>query len=251
MIPKYIFIIPYRKREEHLYFFKQYIKHLLEDYQENSYEILYVHQKNNLPFNRGAMKNLGFLYIKEKYKNDYESIILIFNDVDTLPYKKNLLNYDVNMNEIKHFYGYTFALGGIFSVHAKTFESLNGFPNYWGWGFEDNVLNKRAIKNKIKIDRSQFYTIDKMEILHFYDGLKKQIDTKNIINQSNKSFNEIDGLSFLKNYKYTIDGNMLHVSSFESKYSPHHFEAYTHNVLDGNNIQLKKKRHPMMNMKFY
>ena len=55
-----------------------------------------------------------------------------------------------------------------------------------------------------------------MEILHFYDGFKKQIDTKNIINQSNNSFNEIDGLSFLKNYKYTIDGNMLHVSSFES-----------------------------------
>ena len=44
---------------------------------------------------------------------------------------------------------------------------------------------------------------------------------------------------------------MLHVSSFESKYSPHHFKSYTHNVLDGNNIQLKKKRHPMMNMKFY
>ena len=251
MTPKYVFIIPYRKREEHLYFFQQYMKHLMEDYEANSYEMLYVDQKNTLPFNRGAMKNLGFLYIKEKYKNDYETIILIFNDVDTLPYKKNLLNYEVNMNEIKHFYGYTFALGGIFSIHAKTFESLNGFPNYWGWGFEDNVLNKRAIKQNIKIDRSQFYTIDKMEILHFYDGLKKQIDTQNIINQSNKSFHEMDGLSFLKNYKYTIDGNMLHVSYFETKYSPQNFKAYTHNVLDGNKIQLKKKRQPTMKMNFY
>jgi hypothetical protein len=251
MTPKYVFIIPYRKREEHLYFFQQYMKHLMEDYEANSYEILYVHQKNTLPFNRGAMKNLGFLYIKEKYKNEYETIILIFNDVDTLPYKKNLLNYEVNMNEIKHFYGYTFALGGIFSIHAKTFESLNGFPNYWGWGFEDNVLNKRAIKKNIKIDRSQFYTIDKMEILHFYDGIKKEIDTKNIINQSNKNFDEMDGLSFLKNYKYTIDGNMLHVSSFETKYQPQDFKAHTHNILDGNKIQLKKKRQPTIKMNFY
>ncbi len=248
MIPKYIFIIPYRKREEHLFFFKKYMKYNLEDYKEHEYEIIFVHQKNNLSFNRGAMKNMGFIYVKEKYPEFYNSIILIFNDIDTVPYKKGLIDYNVEFGNINHYYGYTFALGGIFSIRAGDFEKLNGFPNYWGWGFEDNVLNKRAIEHKININRSNFYPIQSMQILHFFDNYKKKINTNILNKHTNKNYKEKDGLSFLKNYKYEIDKNnqMIHVLEFKTLYSSK-FKFDYHNILNGHKIKVRQNK---MKMKF-
>ena len=250
--PKYIFIVPYRNREPHLYFFQKYITYLLEDYEPTNYEVVIVNQNDKRPFNRGAMKNIGFLYVKEKYPITYKSCILIFNDIDTLPYKKGLLNYDVPVHTIKHFYGYKFALGGIFSIRGEDFESINGFPNYWGWGFEDNEIHKRALVHKMTIDRSVFFPIQSMQILQFFDGVIRNIDKNILETQFKKNFTENDGINLLKNcrYKYNQETNMLDVDWFESKYNHNNINPMNYNLNSGSKITKSslypKKKLPLL-----
>lgn len=169
IIPKLVFIIPYRDRLTQKFFFDKSIKEYMEYIKENNYKIFYICQDDNREFNRGAMKNLGFLYIKYKYPNDYKNITLVFNDVDTILTKDSNIKFDVSKGETCHYYGKPIALGGIFAIKGEDFEKINGFPNLWFWGFEDNVLNERCIKFGININRDVFYSIkDNIESKYKY-----------------------------------------------------------------------------------
>jgi hypothetical protein len=214
---KYIFIIPYRDRENQKQLYTIYMKYLLEDYKEEEYKILFVHQKNNLPFNRGGIKNCGFLYIKETYPEDYKNFIFIFNDIDTLPYKKNVLDYNTTKGIVKHFYGFNFALGGLFSITGEDFETINGFPSLWYWGWEDSVIYKRCLSHNIKVDRSVFFTFGNKNILHLVDDLKKIYSKNTVDNYKNNSI--VDGFKELKEVTYLLnnnDPNILDVTHFKS-----------------------------------
>ena len=233
---EYIFIIPYRNREQQKHFFMKYMNYLLEDYEPSSYEIIFVHQKNDLPFNRGGMKNIGFLYAKSKYTY-YKNITFIFNDVDTLPYKKNLLKYKTEAGKVKHFYGYNYALGGIFSIIGDDFEKINGFPNLWGWGIEDNIIQDRVNASKLKTDRNNFYKIGDQSIIHLYDGAYKYITYKAADNYLDKKI--VDGLSSIKNlnYSFNYDTNMLDVTHFTSQYNPKDELFKKFNVMNSKKIK--------------
>ena len=111
--PQIIFIIPYRDREEQLHFFQRQITYLLEDYVEGTYKILFIHQCDERSFNRGALKNIGFLVVKDLFPDTYATITLVFNDIDTTANRKNDLDYKTIQGTVKHFYGFPFALGGI------------------------------------------------------------------------------------------------------------------------------------------
>uniref|UniRef100_A0A6C0D1M1 Galactosyltransferase C-terminal domain-containing protein n=1 Tax=viral metagenome TaxID=1070528 RepID=A0A6C0D1M1_9ZZZZ len=244
---KYVFIVPYRNREQQKHFFVKYMEYLMEDYDKDSYDIIFAHQNNNLSFNRGAMKNIGFLYAKEKY-DYYKDIIFIFNDVDTLPHKKNLLDFNLEDNEIKHYYGFYFTLGGIFAIKGKDFEKINGFPNFWGWGYEDNVILDKALANNIKINRSNFFEIGNHNILHLIDEFSKNIDVKARNDYKNK--NIVDGLNTLRNlnYNYNDDVKMLDINSFTCLYNPHEKLEQTSLFVKS---QPKKIPHPIGKFAFY
>ena len=197
--PDIIIIVPYRERKTQKFFFSKHMEYILEDI---NYEIYFVHQSDDKPFNRGAIKNIGFIAIKNKYPNEYENITFVFHDIDTLPFDK-ILDYETSIGFIKHFYGFEHSLGGIFSIKGKDFEYTLGFPTFWGWGQEDTIMQERCLHSGITIDRSQFYKIGSPEILHLFDGIQRVINpgevkffSKNIENLN---------LTSIYNLTYTID----------------------------------------------
>ena len=199
-IPKRVFIVPYRNRVQHKFFFCKYMSFILEDHDD--YEIFFAHQCDARTFNRGAVKNIGFIAVKNKYPEHYKDITFIFNDVDTIPFTK-IFDYETTHGVVKHYYGYKHSLGGIIVMKGADFERTNGFPCFWGWGMEDNALQKRCDKVGLKIDRSVFYNIGSPEILQLFDGITRIISKKDPWRGEHDD--GIDGLYTMKQLQYTID----------------------------------------------
>ena len=235
-IPKLIFIIPYRNREQQQFFFDAHMKRILEDMPIMDYKIKYIHQTDDRSFNRGAMKNIGFLYVKNKYPNHYKNITLIFNDIDTVPYSKNFLHYETSLGNVKHFYGYKFTLGGIVSIKGEDYEKTNGFPNYWSWGYEDNAFQKRVQNANLNIDRSQFYPIMDDNILQMKDGLNRLVNRNEFERYMDEyKYNVInDGFSNITNLVYEEDSNhFINVSNFETGIPEKPETNKIHNIKNG------------------
>ena len=199
-IPKRIFIVPYRNRVQHKFFFSKYMSFILED--KNDYEIFFSHQCDARTFNRGAVKNIGFIAARNKYPQHYKDITFIFNDVDTIPFNK-IFDYDTTHGIVKHYYGFKYALGGIVVMKGSDFEKTNGFPCFWGWGMEDNVLQKRCDRIGLKVDRSVFYNIGSPEILQLFDGISRIISKKDP--WRGEYDDGQDGLRTITQLKYSID----------------------------------------------
>lgn len=198
--PKRIFIVPYRGRHQQKFFFEKHMSFLLED--EDDYEIYFAHQCDKRSFNRGAMKNIGFLAAKARYPESYRDIDFIFNDVDTMPFHK-LFDYKTTPGVVKHYYGFTHCLGGIVVIRGGDFERIGGFPNPWSWGAEDNALQIRCTAGGLVIDRSQFYPIGSPQMLQLFDGVSRIISKKEqraVMHDTGR-----DGLGSITQLVYTVD----------------------------------------------
>jgi hypothetical protein len=195
---------------------------------------MFVHQCDTRSFNRGAMKNIGFIAAVKMYPKDYENITFVFNDVDCMPAHKNMLEYATTLGVIKHFYGFTYTLGGIVSILGKDFARINGFPNFWGWGYEDNLLQTRAKNAGIIINRDVFFDInDNVNILHFSHGSERKMNVYDFKQFQNKTKN---GLFTIYDLSYEIDdsNDFLNVINFKTPYEENKGSSFIYDLKNGN-----------------
>lgn len=260
-IPTIVFIVPFKDRDNEKFAYLSIMKSILEDYDKNYYKIYFIKQLDNRIFNRGAIKNIGFNVIKNVYPNNYKNITLVFNDIDICPLDKTYIaDYSTTVGNIKHFYGFKFALGGIVSIIGDDFEKIGGFINNWGWGFEDNHLNDIAKIHNINIDRSVFYEKNSKKILDIYHGNYKYLNN-NEIKKAIKKNKYYDNLKTLTNINYKIENENkfnwdnentiynVNVTNFETliKFSKLINDYRKHDLKNGNII---RERNNSVIMKF-
>ena len=247
MAPSTIIIVPYRDRQSHRSIF---LKHMSDILSNIDYEIVIVHQDDRRPFNRGAIKNIGFLYAKKMYPQEYRKIILVFHDIDIMPWKKGQFSYWTNFREARHFYGYENVLGGIVAIRGVDFERINGFPNIWTWGYEDNILGDRCKLLNIQINNSELVKYNNFKnIIHIYHGSKRLI-SNNIAHKTSTPYfkdgiNQLYNVSWVKDSMNWVDWReglgcecltQINVKSFEtgeSLLSPYVRHMSQQNVFDG------------------
>ena len=156
-------IVPYRdlhasqNRAKHLSQFiphmKKFLGNLVSTNKIADYHIYIIEQSDDQrKFNRGKLLNIGFDYaLKRSEKHPPRHNIFIFHDVDLLPqadlgdwyakYPSQPIHiarvWDRYNNNQKYF-------GGIVSFSEEDTKRINGYPNtFWGWGGEDDEMQKR------------------------------------------------------------------------------------------------------------
>lgn len=211
IVPEKIFIVPYRDREPHKMAFVRVMMHILENV---NYKILFIHQNDRRSFNRGAMKNIGFLYIKEKWPNNWKNITLIFHDIDYIASCKDQFSFNTNTRKVKHFLGYKNTLGGIFAIKANDFSITKGFPNIWTWGWEDNIFYNRVKKAGLGIDYSEFLeaSTNIESVICLWHGWDRKINTKQSIQRQSYSNNNISSIINLGYNIQELEKNILMIN---------------------------------------
>jgi hypothetical protein len=153
-----------------------------------------------------------------------------------MPYKKDLIDYEATPGTISHYYGFRFALGGIFAIKGWDFERINGFANYWTWGFEDNLIQNRAQRTGLLINRDNFFELNDMRILHINDGNRKTLN-RNYMYELVQDSGE-NGLQTITNLNYTINAkqNLIDVTCFDVEYSPWQGKYEDYDIRNGRDI---------------
>lgn len=159
-------VVPYRDRESHLARFVPHLAaYMAERHPDLSYRVTIVEQEDDgRPFNRGALKNIGFLL------GEGDSDYACLHDVDYLPDDADYswsedptpilwdgalerpIAPDRSDRVIRNDLESTF--GGVVLVPNGAMRRVDGYSNlYWGWGFEDFDFSLRIRARRIATGR--------------------------------------------------------------------------------------------------
>lgn len=151
-VPRLKIVVPYRMREKQL---RRFLPHI-RDYFASSgipYHLVIAEQAEGLPFNRGAMKNIGYelgaasdytcfhdvdyLPLEADYSWSDVPAGLVWAGAESIPIKTQGLTQYIKPNMPQFF-------GGAVLMPNALFERVDGYSNlYWGWGYEDTDLISR------------------------------------------------------------------------------------------------------------
>jgi len=235
--PRRVFLVPYRDRPRQ----RDMLLAQLDDFigDQDDWEIFFVQQCDRRPFNRGAMKNIGFLAIRALYPDTYRDMTLIFHDVDTWPSWKGQFPYETAPGIVSHYYGVTFALGGVFAIRGGDFERTGGFANFWGWGLEDNVMQDRCVAAGLRIDRGTFFQVRDKAVRRAFDGFERVASRHEAATYkygSPDSFRDLRGVSWSKG-----PGGMINVRAFTPAtfHRDHHYESL--DIRNGTRLRAQRR----------
>jgi hypothetical protein len=144
-------------------------------------------------------------------------------------------------------------LGGIVSILASDFERLNGFPNFWAWGFEDNLIQTRAQKRGMVIDRSVFYKIGDPHIIQLTDTIIREV---NRTEYDRFLQNTTEGIDSIRDLRYEVkeETGVIDVLQFNTTVQENTATRYAYDLRNGpapfKDHAPKNRRMPRMKMHF-
>ncbi|TNN08138.1 Beta-1,4-galactosyltransferase 1 [Schistosoma japonicum] len=122
------------------------------------YRIFVIEEAGNGLFNRGMIFNVGFMEAMKRFHFD----CVIFHDADLAPINDlnpygcdkqtfmQPIHLGVGLDTRKFRLNYPKLIGGVLKMSKQHFMQVNGHSNlYWGWGQEDDDLERRLKYAKI------------------------------------------------------------------------------------------------------
>ena len=219
--PKVVIIIPARDRNNE--------KIVVSSIYKNSSQlkVIFVNQNWDLPFNKGALLNIGYLEVKKIFPHAYQNITFVFHDVDVIPFPEISLQllldrFKTVHGTIKHLYGFQHSLGGVFSITGADYEKVGGFANLYGWHMEDVIFQDRAITQNLVIDRSIPYFVDIDHggtTLNLSTHIPFNIEYRIYFLSEWERDIETDNISTLTSYAVQNEGSNIFVTAFTTAHS--------------------------------